>query len=141
MARFILIDNWLENVGGHNYQYAMEILQTAKDSRFEPILATAKTFAKEISAVPATWSCYPIFRYAWNRNHTVGVDGKRTEPINIEGQSLCEFHSDRWQQLKKKNRWLRMLQTWDRKRRIEAFKSACQDLFEQIGFDQDDDVT
>ena len=138
MRRFILIDNWLESVGGHNYQYAMEILQAAASSQHEVILATAKAFFKERSALPANWSCYPIFRYAWNRTHTVGVDGKRTEPVGIDGQTLNNSNSNEQRQPSKRKRWPRFFQTWDRKRRIRAFKDACQNLFDQIGRNQDD---
>lgn len=145
MARFILIDNWLESVGGHNYQYAMEILQAATESKYQAVLATAKSFNKETHAIPSEWSCYPIFRYAWNRTHTVGVDGKRTEPIDINGKSLSTPHetlsdSDRRRATPRYKRWLRLPQTWDRKRRIRAFKNACQHLFDQIGLERDDTI-
>ncbi|MEC7697163.1 MAG: hypothetical protein VYA11_08705 [Planctomycetota bacterium] len=138
MRRFILIDNWLESVGGHNYQYAMEILQAAANSQHEVVLATAQAFFKERSALPTNWSCYPIFRYAWNRTHTVGVDGKRTEPVGIDGRTLNNLNSSEQRQPSKGKPWSRFFQTWDRKRRIRAFKDACQHLFDRIGWNQDD---
>ena len=138
MARFILIDNWLESVGGHNYQYAMEILQAATNSEYQAVLATAKSFKKEKDTIPTDWTCYPIFRYAWNRTHTVGVDGKRSEPIDINGRSIYEKIPDGDHVTSRYKRWSRLLQRWDRQRRIKAFRNACRHLFDRIGFDPAD---
>ncbi len=137
-ARFILIDNWLESVGGHNYQYAMEILRAAEGSGYQPVLATARSFAKKKRAVPIEWTCYPVFRYAWNRTHTVGVDGKRTEPIDTNGRVLLKKCSDQSRIKPRYKRWTKLLETWDRQRRIRAFKNACQTLHDQIRFKRDD---
>tara|TARA_Y100001933_G_scaffold158329_1_gene156646 strand:+ start:2318 stop:4141 length:1824 start_codon:yes stop_codon:yes gene_type:complete len=138
MRRFILIDNWLDSVGGHNYQYAMEILQAAADSNHKVVLATAKSFANKMPALPETWRCFPIFKYSWNRTHSVGVDGKRNEPIDIHGQTLKDPSSDERKQNFKNRQGLRLFQAWDRKRRIRAFSDACQRLFNQIGLERDD---
>ena len=141
MPRFILIDNWLESVGGHNYQYAVEILEAATHSGYQPILATAKSFKQASNGIPTNWRCYPLFRYAWNRTHTVGVDGKRTEPIDLGGRPLPEnITSNEEGYLTRFKQWPRSLRVWDRRRRIRSFAGACQQLFDQLGFESEDIV-
>ena len=138
MPRLILIDNWLESVGGHNYQYATEILTAASTSGYEVVLATAKSFKKSVDSIPTDWLCYPVFRYAWNRTHTVGVDGKRNEPIDVQGNLLPGTSTAGNTLLKRYTRWSHPLKTWDRRRRIRAFANSCKYLFDRLGFHSDD---
>ena len=138
MSRLILIDNWLESLGGHNYQYAVEILNAARDSGLEVALATAKSFEKSAGSISREWSCYPVFPYAWNRTHTIGVDGKRKVPIDVDGFPLSQDRNSNEPLARKWNRWLRPLKVWDRRRRIRAFANACKTLFGHLGFDSED---
>ena len=62
MSRLILIDNWLESLGGHNYQYAVEILNAARDSGLEVALATAKSFEKSTGSISMNGLAIPSFR-------------------------------------------------------------------------------
>ncbi|MDG2208253.1 MAG: hypothetical protein P8K78_10145, partial [Pirellulales bacterium] len=138
MSRLILIDNWLESLGGHNYQYAVEILNAARDSGLEVALATAKSFEKSTGSISHEWPFYPVFPYAWNRTHTIGVDGKRKVPIDVDGFPLPQGRNSNQPLARKWNRWLRPLKVWDRRRRIRPFANACKNLFGHLGFDSED---
>lgn len=141
MARFIIIDNWLDSIGGHNYQYAVEILRAAAAAGHEPWLVTARSLTAP-DAFPDEWQLRPLFRYAWNRTHTVGVDGKRTRPIDLDGRELRDAETDRgfrrW--ITPVIRRLSIFQQLDRKRRIKAFGESCEKLFDEIGFCPEDTI-
>ncbi len=44
MKKFILIDNLLDGIGGHCYEYAVQVLESAKRSGYTAILAAHKKF-------------------------------------------------------------------------------------------------
>ena len=138
MARFVIIDNWLDSVGGHNYQYAVEILQDAAAAGWKPILATAQSFS-ERDSLPSDWLIRPLFRYPWNRTHTIGVDGKRNKPIDLEGHLLpCPTIKSGRSRRVAPAVGFDLIRRRDRRRRIEAFRDACSQLFDEIGFCDED---
>jgi len=139
MPRFVIIDNWLDRIGGHNYQYAVAVLQAAAAEGWKPILATAQAF-NAVDDFPAEWQIRPLFRYTWNRTHTIGVDGKRNQPIDLKGQQL--LHPTVKRGFSKYFTSLagrfNILKQRGRQRRIEAFCSACKKLFDEIGLCAED---
>lgn len=141
MPRFVIIDNWLDAVGGHNYQYAVEILQAAAASGYEPVLATASAFSSR-DALPSDWILRPLFPFGWSRTHTVGVDGKRNWGIDIDGGLLSRSSKDDNPDAYPGavNKLLDTARRRDRGRRIRGFRDACARLFDEIGFDSDDAV-
>lgn len=139
MPRFVIIDNWLDRIGGHNYQYALAVLQAAARKGWKPILATAQAF-NAVDEFPLEWEIRPVFRYAWNRTHTIGVDGKRNQPIDLKGRQLLPrtVNSGFSKYVTSLARRFDILKQRSRQKRIEAFCSACKHLFEEIGFSSDD---
>ncbi len=139
MARFVIIDNWLDRIGGHNYQYAVAVLQAAAIEGWKPILATAQAF-KTVDDFPVGWQIRPLFRYAWNRTHTIGVDGKRNQPIDLKGRQLLHPTAKRGfsKYFASLAGRLNILKQRGRQRRIEAFCSACTKLFDEIGLRSED---
>ncbi|MFQ5412007.1 MAG: hypothetical protein ACE5EC_06905, partial [Phycisphaerae bacterium] len=46
-GRFILIDHSIKGFGGHHYEYAVHVLQAARDLGFEPVLVVNRAFQSE----------------------------------------------------------------------------------------------
>ena len=139
MARFVIIDNWLDRIGGHNYQYALTVLQAAATEGWKPVLATAQAF-NVADDFPAGWQIRPLFRYAWNRTHTIGVDGKRNQPIDLKGRQLLHPTAKRGfsKYFASLAGRLNIVKQRGRQRRIDAFCSACTKLFDEIGLCSED---
>ncbi|MDP6555004.1 MAG: hypothetical protein QGG71_10075 [Pirellulaceae bacterium] len=132
MPHFILIDHLLEDVGGHNFQYSMDVSQAAEAAGYQPVLATRREFAAR-DHLPKNWLVRPLFRYGWSQRHLAGVDGKSEQPIGPDGRHLPPLPrkssaSELLQDLLDRRRRV------DRQRRIEDFAQACSTLFDEFGF-------
>lgn len=62
MAKFILIDQSIVDLGGHHYEYAVRVLEAAKAAGYSPVLATNRKFAAT-TALP--WPTIPEYRYGF----------------------------------------------------------------------------
>ena len=60
MAKLVLIDPSITDVGGHYYEYAVRVLQAAEEAGFEPILATNRDV--KVSE-PLRWRVVAAYRY------------------------------------------------------------------------------
>lgn len=60
MAKFVLIDHSITDVGGHYYEYAVRVLSAAEEAGFEAVLATNERLRVE-GALPQR--VVPVYRY------------------------------------------------------------------------------
>ena len=142
MARFILIDPWLNGVGGHNHQYACDILSAAKRSGYAPILATNRRFVPGDDDL--SWSLYPVFNYQASSRYWLGPDGKCRRPVGLDGHFLShmEGHEEGRGSLWRLRDWVDRWDWYakDRSRRIENYAADLKALFSQVGLVADDVV-
>ena len=92
MPQFVLIDRLLAGLGGHNFQYAVDVLQAAESAGYEPVLATRQSF-DAADQLPANWKLRPLFQYGWTRRHMAGVDGTSRRAIGTNARPLQSTHS------------------------------------------------
>ena len=62
MAKFILIDQSITGLGGHNFEYAVRVLEAARTAGFDPYLATNREF-RETKDLPCP--VHPVYRYGF----------------------------------------------------------------------------
>ncbi|MGH7136673.1 MAG: hypothetical protein ACREHD_13100, partial [Pirellulales bacterium] len=60
MAKFVLIDHSIADVGGHYYEYAVRVLRVADEAGYESILATNRRL-RDIGGYPRR--VFPVYRY------------------------------------------------------------------------------
>jgi glycosyltransferase involved in cell wall biosynthesis len=62
MPRFVLLDHSIKRLGGHNFEYAVQVLAAAKQAGYEPVLAVNRRFF-EGQNVPADWLVVPTYTH------------------------------------------------------------------------------
>src|SRR5947207_7217384 len=62
MAKFILIDHSIVDIGGHYFEYAVHVLEAAEKAGYTSILATNCRF-KADGRVP--WEVHPVYKYGF----------------------------------------------------------------------------
>ena len=60
MAKFVLIDHSITDVGGHYYEYAVRVLRAAEEAGYEPVLATNRRLRQ---GAQFPWRVVPCYRY------------------------------------------------------------------------------
>ena len=74
MAKFYLIDHAIDVVGGHNYDYALQVSLAAEKLGFKVIVATPKRL-DPASTMPSGWRVLPLFRHiTCEINVEIGAD-------------------------------------------------------------------
>lgn len=131
MPNFVLVDHWLADVGGHNYQYAVDILTAAEECGYQPVLALRRQFSRT-AEVPSTWRVFRVFQFGPKHAFSAGVDGKSRRGIGLDGRWL-DAASVGWTA-----RILDLARCADRRRRLQDFESACAAVFSEIGFHAED---
>ena len=63
MPKLILIDHSLKGVGGHHFEYAVQVLEAADRAGYEPILAANRRFASG-KVLPTHWRLLAPYRFA-----------------------------------------------------------------------------
>jgi hypothetical protein len=67
MKQFYLLDHSLVNVGGHHYEYTLQILRAAEASRYSIVLGCHEKFASQPS-MPKSWNVARLFKHSsYNR--------------------------------------------------------------------------
>ena len=69
MQKFYLFDPSLESIGGHHFDYALQVGTAAEELGFEVVLATHRRF-RDALGIPATWHRVAAFRYTTYTRHT-----------------------------------------------------------------------
>jgi hypothetical protein len=62
MPRFVLLDHSIKRLGGHNFEYAVQVLAAAKQAGYEPVLAVNKRFF-EGATIPRDWLVVPTYTH------------------------------------------------------------------------------
>jgi hypothetical protein len=87
MPRFVHIDHSLTRVGGHEYDYALNILRSAEADGYSVILATNRRF-RDHSGLPDRWPVYPLFPYTSHTRYCIAYGGHDHLPIGFDGRQL-----------------------------------------------------
>ncbi len=140
MARLILVDPWIKDSGGHNFQYAIDILRAAEAMDRDSVLAVNKRFAPE----PPTTRCSVISAFVFQPCHRywLGPDGKLKHPLDVHGNRLDAPAHGANAARRLAGGWQRCcdMRRWDRCRRLARYASDCRSLFRRIGIRSDDQV-
>lgn len=142
MSQFILIEQSLCNVGGHHFEYAVEVLKAAEAEGSEPILAVNRDF-KQLDRLPKNWRVVPVFPFRGDRIHRVPKNTSlRISRLLFQSEgsfrdrisATFEGVADRFKSRVSEYRWRRQ------RCRIRGFADACHRLFEAIQLEQGDYV-
>lgn len=125
MPRFFLIDAWLADAKGHNYQYALDVGAAAEERGYEPVLAVRRNLSSEIQ-FPASWQVERPFQYGDSPRHWLGLYGRNPHPCEVSGKWLADPRIRWWE------RWLGIPAELDRRRQIRRFASDCARLFAKM---------
>jgi hypothetical protein len=145
MPKFVHIDQSLCQVGGHEYECALNVLTAAEAAGYRVALATNRRF-RHLSGLPDRWPIYPLFPHTAYSRHCVSYGGHVHLPLDLDGGRLepaGEVPRKRplnvaplgglqavWQ-------WVRRRV---RRRAISGFAEACKRLFTDIRLDHEDHV-
>jgi hypothetical protein len=66
LAKFIIIDNSIEDTVGHHFQYAAHCLKAASDLGHDAVLATNKSYS---SPEASEWKTFPVYSYGFWDTH------------------------------------------------------------------------
>ena len=135
MAYFVLVDRLLAGLGGHNFQYASDVLQAAETVGYQPVLAARTCFDAAVE-LPANWKLRTLFEHGWSRRHLAGVDGTSRRAV---GSNARPIHNSSTSAAKA---FLVDLIDFpkriDREKHIEDLAHGCEVLFEELGFNDGD---
>ncbi len=148
MPKFVHIDHCLCRYGGHEFDYAVNVLEAAERFGFEVALATNRRF-HEHALLPAHWPVYPVFPFTTYTRHCFWFGGHAHLPFGLSGQTLADGAGAAGDESPAR-RWARpftalagltnLPRRRDRRRRIRGFASACTQLFTQIRLGPNDHV-
>jgi hypothetical protein len=77
MAKFVLIDHSLKDLGGHHYPYAYNVLAAAQRCGWQPVLVTHRRFAQQ-SALPQQWRVHALYTHESYSRHTLDTQAQPT---------------------------------------------------------------
>lgn len=130
MPRFVLFDNFLTGSGGHNFQYACDVLEAAAAQGYEPV-AVVHQQCPTTANWPTGWKILAEFRDAGNYRLGLGPDGRARLPVSVDGHvieaAFLEAKTPWWEPWL--SPWLalkRQNAQRDRQRRIINFAQDCQ---------------
>ena len=138
MTKFVLIDHSLKGVGGHHYDYAMQVLTAAEKAGYEVALASNRRF-RRCRSLPQDWPVFPVFPhstynkfavYAGSRSSSVRRGQNNTRAA--EQASANEIDNP----IQQRGWW----HTLRRGRVVNGLTRACHKLFHQIELEHGDQV-
>src|SRR5690606_38211793 len=136
MAKFIYIDQSLHSLGGHHYDYAINLLTAAEEQGYEPILGAHRDLRGRAN-FPQNWQVFTCFRYTTFSRHAV---------FDSEGQLpwASQQKARNGNSTISRRPWMLALRDHfnERSRQAElcAFSQACQTIFSHIHLEQGDHV-
>lgn len=140
LAQFILIDHSLRSVGGHHYDYAVQILREADVAGYEIVLATHRQF-RPPTDLPSTWRAFPLFHYDIYNRYAIacGRSSKRPLPPDLWDARSATRHL-----VRRPSEWpasvRRLYHRLNRQRRLTRFTAACRQLFRAVELEPNDIV-
>lgn len=120
VTRFIHIDHSFTSFGGHEYDYAMNLLQEAEVSGYSIVLATHQSF-RDKERLPQHWQVFSPFPHTIVKNHHLSSAPQYPDRNRHFIGRVCDHY-----------------RKWREKRRHRRFSLACEQLFQQIGFEDGD---
>ncbi len=142
MNRFVLIEHSLVDIGGHYFEYAMQILRAAEQAGYQPVLATNRRF-HETERFPESWQIHTAFPYPSGVIHRVpksygcGI-GRKTAISGGSWRTACyrllDGLADRTKSAISELRWRR------RNSRVRGFADGCDEFLSHIGLTEGDQV-
>lgn len=120
MTRFIHIDHSFTSFGGHEYDYAMNLLHEAEAAGFSIVLATHQSF-RDRDRLPENWQVFSPFPHTIVKSHRLSS----APQYRNRKAHLVSRISDR-------------VRKWRAKRRHRRFAFACEQLFRETGFQAGD---
>ncbi len=145
MPRFILIDHSLCRVGGHEYDYAVNVVRSAEASGYAVALGVNRRF-RDRSGLPERWPVYPVFPHTAHTKHCVSMGGHDHLPAALNGGRLPLATDTPGVQPSGKSPSARtgvfaeFRRRFSRRHRIRGFAQACKRVFEKIGLSAGDQV-
>jgi hypothetical protein len=131
MAKLVLIDHSLEQVGGHHYEYALHMLQAAAEAGFDIYLAAHRRFSSR--GLPVAAPVFPLFAHNTYAPYASYIGRGLARPMDLIPLPGARDYG-----------WLEPLrQRWcarDRRRRTRHFAEACRELFRQVHLASGDQV-
>ena len=116
MAKFILIDQSLRDLGGHHYPYAYSVLTAAQQAGWEPVLAVNRDFLQR-AALPASWRVHALYARKSYSHYSLDTQARAVAaPTAPDARRLPRWR--RW--------WTRHM----RARYARGFARDCARLFE-----------
>lgn len=122
MPHFFLVDPWLADAKGHNYQYALDVVGAAERCGYHPILGVRQKLSPE-AKFPASWQVERLFPYGECPRHWLSLDGRNRYPYGLEGAWLSDPQIPWWRRV------LDLPNRFDRRRRIVTFGDSIAKLF------------
>jgi len=145
MSRFIHVDQSLCSVGGHEYDYAINVLRAAEAAGYAVALAANRRF-RDRSLLPSHWPVYPVFPHKAITRHCVVFGGHDYLPMDLDGRRIET--TDEGTAAQGMRRLVgnaasvlgHLPRRIDRRHRIRAFSLACKQLFRKIDLSDGDHV-
>jgi hypothetical protein len=132
-------------MGGHEYEYAINILRSAEAAGFEVALAAHQQF-RDNSGLPSRCHVYPVFPFTAHTRHCVSLGGRFNFAIGLDGERLATVDDKPLggsvrQMLRDSMRHLSDFhRLTSARRRIRGFAGACHRLFQQSKLREGDHV-
>ncbi|MEX2137894.1 MAG: hypothetical protein WD894_01445 [Pirellulales bacterium] len=82
MSNFVVIDQSVKRIGGHNYEYALHVLTAAEREGYRPILTVNRRFF-ERQRLPACWQLYTPFRHTTYEAARLAAKQRQLDPDGV----------------------------------------------------------
>jgi hypothetical protein len=136
--RFVLMDPWLSDAGGHNLQYALDVGGAARERGYAVVLAVHR-WLPATTRISPDWQVLRLFRFGVCERHWLGPLGRNRHPCDLDGRRLAEWGQRAGGESRSSGagrffsrRWLDWPATLDRRRRIVDFATGCTRLLDRI---------
>lgn len=146
MPKLIMLDHSLAGAGGHNYEYALNVLRAAAESGWNIVLAANEKFEPSVE-FPRQWQVLPVFRRsAYNAFNVFGATcglGKIIDldfgedappPTWLRWWERLRYRLD-WRNLyreHRRRRRARYKQKWGRWDHLDDCLADCRHLFQTV---------
>ncbi len=122
MPKFLLIDQSLQEVGGHHFEYALQVLKAAEQAGFAPHLAAHRSF-RAAAELPPHWPVRSIYRHQTYSRFRFEAPDSPPRPLAAARRTI-----DWW------------LKSHGRQRRIRSFAANTAELFHEFPLAAGDQV-
>lgn len=129
MAKFVLVQPALQDVGGHYYDFAARILPEVETLGYQAVLAVHRD-CRHPDGFPATWELVPVFRRAESRMRPPRRRWSAGEINNTLLRGIAQWH-DRIGDWLRARRW---------QARMAEFRESCRELFARVPLSAGDHV-